>query len=289
MKLVVTGATGHLGRLVVDHLLARGTAAADIVATGRDAAKLADLDALGVRTAVASFDDAASLDAAFAGADAVLLISGSEVGKRVAQHTAAIEAAQRAGARLVYTSAPAATDTTLILAPEHKATEEAITAAGIPATILRNGWYTENYESTIQQLATTGSAASSAGAGRVSSAERTDYAEAAAVALATDAYVGRVFELSGDVAWSFDELAATVAEVSGTPAVIEHVTTAEHVALLLGFGLDEGTAGFVAGLDANIAEGVLGVTTGELTELIGHPTVPLRDSVQRILAVVPAS
>jgi NAD(P)H dehydrogenase (quinone) len=288
MKLVVTGATGHLGRLVVDHLLARGTAAADIVATGRDAAKLADLDALGVRTAVASFDDAASLDAAFAGADAVLLISGSEVGKRVAQHTAAIEAAQRAGARLVYTSAPAATDTTLILAPEHKATEEAITASGIPATILRNGWYTENYESTIQQLAATGSAASSAGAGRVSSAERTDYAEAAAVALATDAYVGRVFELSGDVAWSFDELAATVADVTGTPAAIQHVTTAEHVALLLGFGLDEGTAGFVAGLDANIAEGVLGVTTGELAELIGHPTVPLRDSVQRILAAVPA-
>ncbi|NQX29193.1 NmrA family NAD(P)-binding protein [Microbacteriaceae bacterium VKM Ac-2854] len=288
MTLVVTGATGHLGRLVVDHLLARGTAASDIVATGRSTEKLAELDALGVRTAVASFDDAASLDAAFAGAEAVLLVSGSEVGKRVAQHIAAIEAAQRAGARLVYTSAPAATDTTLILAPEHKATEEAITAAGIPATILRNGWYTENYESTIQQLATTGSAASSAGDGRVSSAERTDYAEAAAVALATDAYVGRIFELSGDVAWSFDELAATVAEVTGEPAVIEHVTAAEHVALLRSFGLDEGTAGFVAGLDANIAEGVLGVTTGELAELIGHPTVPLRTTVERILAVVPA-
>lgn len=288
MTLVVTGATGQLGRLVIDHLLARGTAAADILATGRSAEKLAELEALGVRTAVASFDDAASLDAAFAGAEAVLLVSGSEVGKRVAQHTAAIEAAQRAGARLVYTSAPAATDTTLILAPEHKATEEAIAAAGIPATILRNGWYTENYVSTIEQLAATGSAASSAGQGRVSSAERTDYAEAAAVALATDAYVGRVFELSGDVAWSFDELAATVAEVTGKPAVIEHVTSAEHVALLVGFGLDEGTAGFVAGLDANIAEGVLGVTTGELAELIGHPTVPLRTSVERILAVVPA-
>ncbi|NQX13940.1 NmrA family NAD(P)-binding protein [Microbacteriaceae bacterium VKM Ac-2855] len=285
MTLVVTGATGHLGRLVIDHLLARGTAAADILATGRDASKLADLEPLGVRTAVASFDDAGSLDAAFAGADAVLLVSGSEVGKRVAQHTAAVEAAQRAGARLVYTSAPAATDTTLILAPEHKATEEAIAAAGIPATILRNGWYTENYAGTITQLATTGSAASSAGDGRVSSAERTDFAEAAAVVLATDAYIGRVFELSGDVAWSFDELAATVADVSGSPARIEHVDGAEHVALLVGAGLDEGTAGFVAGLDANIAEGVLGVTTGELAELIGHPTAPLRSTVERILGV----
>lgn len=289
MTLVVTGATGQLGRLVIDHLLARGTAASDILATGRDAAKLAALEALGVRTAIASFEDAASLDAAFAGAEAVLLVSGSEVGKRVAQHTSVVEAAQRAGARLVYTSAPAATDTTLILAPEHKATEEAIAAAGMPATILRNGWYTENYEAAIRSLSETGEFASSAGEGRVSSAERTDFAEAAAVVLASDAYIGRTFELSGDVAWSFDELAATVSDVTGRPAAIEHLSPEQHVAALTAAGLDAGTAGFVVGLDGNIAEGVLGVTTGELAELIGHPTVPLRTTVESILVSVPAA
>ncbi|PPF23083.1 NmrA family NAD(P)-binding protein [Rathayibacter rathayi] len=285
MTLVVTGATGHLGRLVVEHLLARGTAASDIVATGRTAAKLEALAAdLGVRTAVADFEDPASLDAAFAGAEAVLLVSGSEVGKRVAQHTAVVEAAARVGARLVYTSAPKATTSPLILAPEHKATEEAIAAAGIPAVILRNGWYNENYAQTISELATTGSTLSSAGEGRVASAARSDYAEAAAVALTDAALVGTVHELSGDTAWSFDELAALVSEVAGRDAAITHVSSDEHARILTEAGVPEGGVHFVVGLDANIADGLLGVTDGSLARLIGRPTIPIRTYVQEQLA-----
>ncbi|KQQ06178.1 MULTISPECIES: NAD(P)H-binding protein [unclassified Rathayibacter] len=285
MTLVVTGATGHLGRLAVEHLLARGTAASDILATGRDAAKLEALAAdLGVRTSVADFGDPASLDAAFSGAEAVLLVSGSEVGKRVAQHTAAIEAVARAGARLVYTSAPKATTSPLILAPEHKATEEAIAASGVPAVILRNGWYNENYASTIAELASTGTTLSSAGAGRVSSAARSDYAEAAAVALADASLVGSVHELSGDVAWSFDELAALVAEIAGREASITHVDPVEHARILTEAGVPEGGVGFVVGLDANIADGLLGETDGSLARLIGHPTTPIRAYVEQELA-----
>jgi NAD(P)H dehydrogenase (quinone) len=284
MTLVVTGATGHLGRLAVEHLLARGTAASDIVATGRDAAKLEALAAdLGVRTAVADFDDPASLDTAFSGAEAVLLVSGSEVGRRVAQHTAAIDAAVRAGARLVYTSAPKATTSALILAPEHKATEEAIAASGVPAVILRNGWYNENYEQTVAELASTGSTLSSAGEGRVASAARTDYAEAAAVALTDPSLVGTVHELSGDTAWSFDELAAIVAEVAGRDAAISHVSSDEHARVLTGAGVPEGGVGFVVGLDANIADGLLGGTDGSLARLIGRPTTPIRAYVEEQL------
>ncbi|PPH07913.1 NAD(P)-dependent oxidoreductase [Rathayibacter sp. AY1G1] len=284
MTLVVTGATGHLGRLAVEHLLARGTAASDIVATGRDAAKLEALAAdLGVRTAVADFDDPASLDDAFSGAEAVLLVSGSEVGRRVAQHTAAIDAAVRAGARLVYTSAPKATTSALILAPEHKATEEAIAASGVPAVVLRNGWYNENYEQTVAELASTGSTLSSAGEGRVASAARTDYAEAAAVALTDPSLVGTVHELSGDTAWRFDELAAIVAEVAGRDAAISHVSSDEHARVLTGAGVPEGGVGFVVGLDANIADGLLGGTDGSLARLIGRPTTPIRAYVEEQL------
>lgn len=285
MTLVVTGATGHLGRLAVEHLLARGTAASDIVATGRDSGRLEALAAdLGVRTAVADFDDPASLDAAFAGAEAVLLVSGSEVGKRVAQHTAAIEAAARAGARLVYTSAPKATTSPLILAPEHKATEEAIAAAGVPAVILRNGWYNENYAQTVSELASTGTTLSSSGEGRVASAARSDYAEAAAVALADPSLVGTVHELSGDTAWTFDELAVLVGEVAGRDASITHVSAEEHARILTDAGVPEGGVGFVVGLDSNIADGLLGETDGSLARLIGHPTTPIRAFVEQELA-----
>ncbi|AJM76876.1 NmrA family NAD(P)-binding protein [Rathayibacter toxicus] len=285
MTLVVTGTTGHFGRLAVEHLLARGTAASDIVATGRNTATLASLAAdLGVRTAVADFDDLASLDAAFAGAEAVLLVSGSEVGRRVAQHTAAIDAVSRAGARLVYTSAPKATTSALILAPEHKATEEAIAAAGIPAVILRNGWYNENYAQTVTELATAGSTLSSAGDGRVASAARSDYAEAAAVALVDASLVGTVHELSGDTAWSFDELATLVGEIAGREASIAHVSAEEHARLVSDADVPEGSVNFIVGLDANIADGLLGATDGSLARLIGHPTTPIRSFVEEQLA-----
>lgn len=284
MTIVVTGATGHLGRLIIDALLRDGTPSSDIVALGRSAQKLEALAPLGVRTAVADYTDRASLDAALAGADTVMLVSGSEVGQRFAQHAAVIDAAKAAGVgRIVYTSAPAATTSPLILAPEHKATEEYLAASGIPATILRNGWYTENYVGTAQQAIASGTLASSAGEGRVSSASRKDYADAAAAVLVDDAHAGQTYELSGDTAWSFAELASTVADISGKPVALVALTPEEHTAALIAAGLDEGTAGFVVALDGNIRDGLLGHTPGDLSRLIGRPTTPLRDGLAAAL------
>ncbi|WP_226655613.1 SDR family oxidoreductase [Leifsonia sp. LS1] len=276
MTIVVTGATGHLGRLTVDSLLARGVAASDIRAAGRSADRLAPLAALGVQTAVIDFEQPETLAAAFSGADAVLLVSGSDIGKRVAQHRNAIEAAEAAGvSRLVYTSAPKATDTDLVLAPEHKATEELLAASSLAVTILRNNWYTENYVGLIEQAEATGELVGSAGTGRVASASRKDYAEAAAVVLIESGHEGAVYELSGDTAWTFDELAATIGALVGREVVYRSVTAEEHASILSGAGLDEGTVGFVVALDGNIRDGALADATSTLSGLIGRPTTPL--------------
>lgn len=276
MTIAVTGSTGHLGRLIVDRLLERGVAASDIVALGRDEGRLAAVAALGVRTARADYADPASLDRALAGVDVVMLVSGDEVGQRAQQHGNVIDAAVRAGARrIVYTSAPRATDTPLILAPEHKATEELLAASGLVVTVLRNSWYTENYTGTVAAARESGVIVSSAGEGRVASAPRSDYAEAAAVVLTEDGHEGAVYELSGDEAWSFAELAAVASDLLGRPVEYRAVTPEEHTRILTEAGLDEGTAAFVVALDGNIRDGLLSVTTGDLSRLLGRPTVPL--------------
>jgi len=276
MTIVVTGATGHLGRLVVESLLAKGVAPAEIVAGGRSIDKLADLAAQGVTVVPLDYTKPETLDAAFAGATQVLLISASEPGTRVALHAAALEAAKRAGVEhLVYTSAPRATTSELVLAPEHKATEELIAASGIPATILRNGWYTENYASTVEQARQSGEIVASVGDGRVASASRRDYAEAAAIVLTDPATRGTVYELSGDTSWDYDEFAAATAEVTGRPVAFRNVTPEEHTAILTSVGLDAGTASFVVALDQNTKAGLLGETSGDLGRLIGRPTTPL--------------
>ena len=280
MSIVVTGATGQLGRLTVEALLNRGVDPTEIVATGRSVDKLADLAERGVRVERLDFDDVpASVEWLGAG-DVVLLVSGSEVGKRVPQHTAVVELAQRSGAaRVVYTSAPAADDTTLVVAPEHAATEAVIRASGLPFTFLRNGWYTENYLPTFGQARAAGIVASSAGDGRVASAPRADYAEATAVVLAADGHDNAVYELSGDTTWDFDEFAAVAAETLGREVTYQRLTPGQHLAALREAGLDEGTAGFVVALDQNVKEGLLGVTTGELGKLLGRPTVLLAETV----------
>ena len=280
MSLVITGATGQLGRLVVESLLARGTAAADIVATGRNTAKLAEVAALGVAVAELDYTEPETVAAVVKPGDTLLLVSSSEVGQRASQHATVIAAAKEAGvARIVYTSAPAATTSALVLAPEHKATEETLVASGVPFTILRNGWYTENYAGEIEKGRENGAIVASVGDGRVSSASRKDYAEAAAVVLAGDGYEGKVFELSGDVAWTFDDLAAVIGGIVGREVVYNNLTPEEHTALLLSFGLDEGTAGFVVALDGNIRDGLLGETSGDLARLIGRPTTPLAEGL----------
>ena len=279
MAIVVTGATGQLGHGVVESLLARGVEPGGVLATGRNTDALADLAGRGVRTQRLDFSDVDP--SVFTEGDVVLLVSGSEVGQRVEQHRAVVDAAVAAKvARLVYTSAPSADDTTLVLAPEHAATEEIIRASGLPFTFLRNGWYTENYRQAFDQAAETGVVLDSVGDGRVASAPRSEYAEAAAVALLDPSDAGRVLELSGDTAWAFDELAATFADVLGRDVARRGLTAADHRDALIGFGLDEGTAGFVVALDQNIAEGLLAVTTGELSATLGRPTTPLADTVR---------
>jgi NAD(P)H dehydrogenase (quinone) len=283
MKIGVTGATGQLGRLVIKHLLERW-AAKDLVAIVRDAAKAADLAEEGVEVRVASYDDRAGLETALAGVDRLLLISSNEVGRRIPQHRNVIDAAKAAGVKhVVYTSAPRATTSALVLAPEHKATEEYLTASGLTYTVLRNNWYSENYTQVIRSAAASGEIVSAAGAGRVASAPRADYAAAAAVVLTGEGHEGRVYELGGDQAWDFQELAAMVAEVTGRPCVYKPVTAAELVERMRQAGADENTAAFVAALDSNIAEGALAEVTGELSKLIGRPTTPMKETVKAVL------
>ncbi|MBS0023235.1 SDR family oxidoreductase [Microbacterium paraoxydans] len=277
---LVAGATGHLGRLIIAALLARGADPESIVAGARDVAKAADL---GVRVVPLDYDDPATVAAALDGIDTVVLVSGSEVGRRVEQHRAVIDAAAAAGvSKLVYTSAPRATTSDLVLAPEHKATEELIAASGIPAVILRNNWYTENYAADLARAAETGVLASGTGDGRVASANRADFAEAAAVVALEDGHTGAVYELGGDVAWDYAELAAAIAEVTGREVTFVSLTEEQQLAALREAGLDEGTAGFVVALDAGIRGGALAETDGTLARLIGRPTTPLVEGLRAI-------
>ena len=278
MSILVTGATGHLGSLVIDALLARDIAPDHIVAGARDTSRVTQT---GVQTVRLDYNDPATVEAAFDDVDAVLLISGSEVGQRIAQHQAVIDAAVKAGVRqLVYTSAPFATTSGLILAPEHKATEEAIAASGLPATVLRNNWYNENYLPKLDEVRDSGVLLGSAHEGKVASASRKDYAEAAAVVLTTEGHIGQVYELAGDTAWTYDDLAAALGEVLGRAVVSKDVSTQEQVTALQQAGLPEGAIGFVTGLDANIAEGDLAFTDGTLKKLIGRPTTPLIETLR---------
>jgi NAD(P)H dehydrogenase (quinone) len=285
MTILITAASGHLGRLVVDALLDRGADAADLVATARDTSKLADIAARGVRTAVLDYDHPETIVAALDGVDTVLLISGSVPGARVDGHRNVIDAAKAAGvSKLVYTSAPKATTVEgFPLAADHKATEEAIAESGIPAVILRNNWYTENYVADVSRAAETGVITSSAGDGRVASATRADFAEGTAVVLLDEGHIGEVYEFSGDTAWSFEEFAAATAEVVGREVTYQRLTNAEHVAALESAGLDAGTAGFVAGIDAAISRGVLADAEPTLATLIGRPTTPLVDALRAAL------
>ncbi|MFB9308595.1 NAD(P)H dehydrogenase (quinone) [Agromyces hippuratus] len=290
MTILVTAASGQLGRLVVDALLARGAAPADIVATARDTSKLEQLAARGLRTAELDYARPETIAAALDGVDSVLLISGSEPGNRVALHQNVLDAAKAAGvAKLVYTSAPRATTSSLVLAPDHKATEEAIAASGVPAVIVRNNWYTENYAADVVRAASTGVIAASTADGRVASATRADLAEGAAVVLLEDGHLGEVYEFGGDVAWNYDELAAAASEVVGRDVTYTPLTPAEHVAALEAAGLDAGTAGFVAAIDAGIAEGVLSQADGTLSRLLGRPTTPLVDGLRAVVAVEDAA
>jgi len=284
VKFAVTGSTGHLGRLAVHELLATQSPA-DVVALVRDATKAQDLADRGVDVRVAPYDDAAALAQALDGVDRLLLVSGSEVGQRVRQHANVIEAAKGAGVELVvYTSAPKATTSPLILAPEHKATEELLAGSGLPYAVVRNGWYTENYLGQVETARHTGTVVAAVGNARVASASRVDYAAGAVAVLLAEDQAGQVYELSGDHAWDFHELAAAISDIIGAPVTYQAVDAATLVGILTEAGLDEGTAGFVAALDGNIAEGLLAETSHDLSRLIGRPTTPLVEGLRAALA-----
>jgi len=277
----VTGASGRLGRLVIAELLQR-VPASEIVALARTPDKIADLAAQGVTVRRADYDDPSTLDAALAGVERLLLISGSEVGRRIAQHRNVVEAAVRAGVRFVaYTSILHADRTPLrALAEEHLATEEALRASGLAWTFLRNSWYTENYEDRARAAAATGELVGATGDARISSATRADYAAAAAVVLATDGHAGRIYELAGDEAWTMPDLAAVIGEVTGRPVIYRNLSPEEYKAYLVQQGTPPAVAEVLAALEAGIAQDALFDDSHQLSQLIGRPTTPLREAVR---------
>ncbi len=280
MTILVTAASGRFGRLVLDSLLARGVSPDTIRAGARTPESLAAYAGRGLEVVHLDYDDEVSVKAAVDGVERVLLISGSEVGKRVAQHGAVIEAAAAAGvSHLVYTSAPHVDTADFVLAPEHLATEQLLAASGLTTTVLRNNWYHENYAPTLATARDHGVLATSAGEGRTASAARADYAEAAAAVLLEDGHAGATYELAGDVAWTQSELAAALGDVLGREVTLQQLTTDAHAAMLEGVGLDAATAGFVTGIDTAVRDGVLADSDGTLARLIGRPTTPLVDGL----------
>ncbi len=278
--IVVTGATGKLGRHVIAGLLKK-VPAAGIVAAVRDPAKAADLAALGVQVRHADYVDAASLDSAFKGAKRLLLISSNAIGQRVPQHAAVIAAAKRANVELLaYTSILRADTSRLALASEHQATEAAIRASGIPFVFLRDGWYVENYTENLQSALAHGVILGSAGDGKIAAATRADYAAAAVAVLTGAGHAGKVYELAGDKAFTMAELAAEVARLSGKKVAYQNLPAAEYEAALVGFGLPAPFAHILADADVGVSRGDLNDSSGQLSKLIGRATTPMSAAVE---------
>lgn len=284
MTIVVTGATGQLGRLAVEALLRRGVPAADIVATGRDIAGIKDLADRGVVVRRADFADADSLAAAFAGADKLLLISTTTVDDRVDNHRRAIDAALAAGVSLVaYTSMSQADTASTILAASHRATEEYLRERGVPSVLLRNSWYLENYTTQLPLVLQNGTVIGAAGQGKVSAASRADYAEAAAIVLTTEGHAGAVYELGGDEPFTLAELATAISAAAGKQITYTDLPTDQLAQVLTDVGLPAELAGVLADADRGLSRGELFTNSGDLRRLIGRPTTPLADAVANAL------
>jgi NAD(P)H dehydrogenase (quinone) len=282
--IVITGATGQLGRLVIQELL-KTAPASDIVAAVRSPEKAADLAALGVQVRHADYTLPATLATAFEGASRLLLISSSEVGQRLPQHRAVIDAAKQAKVPLLaYTSILHADRSPLGLAMEHQATEALLRESGLPFVLLRNGWYTENYTGNVATAIAHGAVLGSARDGRIASAARADYAAAAAAVLVRDDQARLIHELAGDEAFTLQQLAAEIARQSGKPVVYQDMPQAAYAAALESVGLPSGFAQLLADSDAGAAQGALFDDGHRLSQLIGRPTTPLADSVAAALA-----
>lgn len=279
----VTGASGQLGRLVIEELL--GDIPADqVVALVRDPAKVSDLATRGVRVRAADYNRPETLDAALAGLDKLLLISSSEVGQRAPQHRNVIDAAKRAGIKLLaYTSILHADSSPLGLAAEHQQTEAAIKASGLPAVILRNSWYSENYLAAVPVALEHGVVLGSAGDGRIASAPRADYAAAAAAVLLADNQAGRIYELAGDTSYTLSELAAMIAEHTGKPVQYQNLPEEAYKGALMEAGFPEPFAALLADSDVGASKGGLFDDSHQLSQLIGRSTVPMTDSVKAVI------
>jgi NAD(P)H dehydrogenase (quinone) len=283
--IVVTGATGQYGRKVIEHLLQRGVPAARIAAVVRTPAKANDLVALGVEVRQADYDVPESLPVAFAGADKLLLVSstGSDT-VRIAQHRAAIDAAAEANVSLIaYTSVTRAPTNPMTLARVHRDTEQAVAASGLPAVLLRNGWYTENHTATLPDAVARGTLVGSAGRGRIASAARADLAEAAAVILTRDHQAGKIYDLTGDTAWTLEELAAECAAQSGKPVTYTDLPAEQYWRILTQAGLPSYTADLIVDADLYISHGALTHVTSDLSHILGRPTMPLATVVAQTL------
>lgn len=277
--IVITGATGQLGRLVIAALIKK-VPPSGIVAAVRNEEKARDLAALGVQVRIADYDQPQTWDNALKGADKVLLISASEIGKRARQHRSVIDAAKRAVVKLLaYTSILHCDTSPLGLAAEHKETEAMIRASGVPHILLRNGWYTENYTAGIPNALTHGAVYGCAGEGRIASAARADYAEAAAAVLTAEGQAGRVYELAGDTAYTLAELAAEVSRQSGGNITYVDMPEAEYKALLVKAGLPEAYAALISDSEAGASKGALFDGSHQLSKLIKRPTTPLSATV----------
>jgi NAD(P)H dehydrogenase (quinone) len=282
MMIVVTGATGKLGRLVIEGLLQR-VPAAEISAAVRDPGRAADFAARGVDVRRADYDEPDTLDAAIAGADRVLLISSSNPPRAVAQHAAVIDAVKRAGvAQLAYTSLWHADTSTALPAVPNRETEVLIRAAGVPFTLLRNNLYIEVFALQVRQAAATGTLIGT-GQGRAASTTHADYAAAAVAVLTGDGHEGKVYELGSDVSWSLPELAAEVSRVVGRDVAYQDVSPDQYRELLAAAGLPPTVVVAVLDTRRAIAEGEFDGTPGDLSALIGRPTTSLADAVAALL------
>lgn len=285
--IVVTGASGQLGRLVIEALLKK-LPADQIVAAVRNPEKVSDFAARGVCVRHADYDQPDTLDIAFQGADKLLLISSSEVGRRALQHRAVIDAAKRSGVGMVvYTSILRADTSPLPLAEEHRETEALIRSSGLPAVVLRNGWYTENYLAGIPAALQLGAVLGSAGDGRISSAARADYAEAAAAVITGANQAGKTYELAGDDSYSLAELAKEISQQSGKSIIYKNLPEIDFKAALTGAGLPEGIASLVAGSEVGASKGGLFDDGHQLSRLIGRSTTPLAPLVKATLQALP--
>ncbi len=280
MKVAVTGATGQLGRLVIEGLRAK-LPAADIVALVRTPSKAADL---GVEAREADYSRPETLSRALAGVETLLLISSSEVGQRVAQHRHVIDAAKAAGVtRVVYTSLLHADRSTLSLATEHVETEALLRALGLRVTLLRNGWYTENYTGSVGSAVAHGAFIGSAGDGRIASAARADYAAAAVAVLTTPGHEGKTYELAGDSAYTLADLAAEITRQTGKDIPYRNLPPVDFAAALRGAGLPAPWPEALAAIDVEVSKGALFDNGRALSSLIGRPTTPLAVSVAAAL------